>query len=300
MILGINAVKVEGGELTSDNTRTKEHTADGIETTWPTDYKFAETPVVKLNSVVQTVGLDNIDKAVDFDCLWDFNQKYVKFSTLPSVGDTIEITALYKVPILVQVENSASISQYGRFEFSKVDTTIQSTEETKQYAEAQLTSYAGTVREGGFLTYNTGLVSGQTIQINSVKRDVVDIFVIQEVTLSMRTPTEGEWTVALATIKTLGMIELLQQLLLRDKQNLDINENVVIKKYYLDEQAVAIQELITVKMKMEDFQEIEIDEDIAKDPFGPNTPPEFVLAPYTPTGQTDPKREFRLDRSYLS
>ena len=295
-----NVVKVEGGKVISDLERTKEHEGDGVTDSFATDNEFAERPVIEVNSVVKSVGIEFLQEDTGFDCMWNAQQKYVRFITPPTAGHAITITAKFKIPILVQVEEAVSISEYGRFEFNKVDKTIQSTDEAKQYAEAQLSAYAGTIREGGFNTYDTGLVSGQTISINLTDREIDASFIIQRVSLTMRSATEGEWSVSLATLKTLGIIRFLQDLLIKDKKNLDVNEDVVIKKYYLDSQDVAVQEFIEVKLKMEDWQDVDVTEDIAKDPFGANTSPDFVLTPYTPTGQTDPKREFVLDRSYLS
>jgi len=294
-----NVVIIEGGEVTSDNPRTNSHIGNGNKKSFPTDYKFAEKPTVKLNGIEINVGIDFLDNDSDFDCLWSFNEKYIRFINPPALNDQIEITGRYLIPIMVQVEDEVSISQYGRFEFSKVDKTIKSAEEAKMYGEAQLGAYAYTIREGNFRTYESGLSSGQTISINLTGRNISESFLIMRVGLKMITATQGEWTVELATLRTLGIISFLQKLLVDQKKKLTLNEDAVLKKYYVIGETSEISEEINVKQKMEDMQNAPIAEDILKDPFGEGVKPDFVLCPYEVNSQTDPNREFILDQSSL-
>jgi hypothetical protein len=295
-----NVVIIEGGEITSDNERTKPHVGDGNQKSFATDYKFSKKPTVKVNSIEVTVGTEFLDSDEDFDCLWSYNEKYVRFVNPPASGATIEISGYYLIPIMAQVEDNASISSYGRFEFKKIDKSIKTTEEAKQYGEAQLSAYANTIREGEFRTYVSGLSSGQTISINLTARTISESFLIMRVSLKMFTATEGEWTVELATLKTLGMISFLQSLLVGENKKVTLNENAVLKKYYLDYQTVQVNEEVNLATEQEDHQTIEVTESIEKDPFGAGVRPIFVLAPYVPTGHSDPKREFCLDTGELS
>jgi len=204
------------------------------------------------------------------------------------------------IPIIAQVEDLDSITQYGRFEFAKTDKTIKSSEEAKQYGEAQLEAYAQSIREGSFRTYTGGLVSGQVISIALTDLGVDDSFVIQRVTLSMVSRTKGEWSVELATLKTMGIIKFLQDLLLSDNKKVDYNEDDVLEKYYLDTKVIEVVEQVgPIEAITNDELDVEVDEDLVKDPFGAGVKPDFVLTPYIPTGHTDPKREFMLDRSTL-
>ncbi len=295
-----NVVIIEGGEITSDNERTKTHTGDGNQKSFATDYKFSSKPTVLVNGVEKTVGVEFLNNDTDFDCLWSYNEKYVRFVSPPSSGDSIEISGYYLIPIMAQVEDNASISKYGRFEFRKIDKSIKTTNEAKQYGEAQLSAYANTIREGGFRTYDSGLSSGQTISINLTNRSINESFLIMRVSLKMFTATEGEWTIELATLKTLGMIGFLQSLLVGENKKVTLNENAVLKKYYLDYQDVEVDEEVGLVSEMEDFKNIEVTESIEKDPFGAGVRPVFVLAPYVPTGHSDPEREFCLDTGELS
>lgn len=295
-----NVVIIEGGEITSDNERTKTHTGDGSQKSFATDYKFSKKPTVLVNSIEVTVGVEFLNNDEDYDCLWSYNEKYIRFVVPPLRADVIEISGYYLIPIMAQVEDNASISNYGRFEFKKIDKSIKTTEEARQYGEAQLSAYANTIREGEFRTYNSGLSSGQTISINLTGRSINESFLIMRVSLKMFTATEGEWTVELATLKTLGMIAFLQSLLVGENKKVSLNENAVLKKYYLDYQTAQVDEDINLASEKEDHQTIEVSELIEKDPFGAGVRPIFVLAPYQPLGHSDPKREFCLDTGELS
>lgn len=295
-----NVVIIEGGEITSDNERTKPHIGDGNQKSFATDYKFSKKPTVLVNGVEATVGVEFLNNDEDFDCLWSYNEKYVRFVIPPASGDVIEISGYYLIPIMAQVEDNASISSYGRFEFKKIDKSIKTTEEAKQYGEAQLSAYANTIREGEFRTYVSGLSSGQTISINLSSRGINESFLIMRVSLKMFTATEGEWTVELATLKTLGMILFLQSLLVGENKKVSLDADAVLKKYYLDYQVVHVTEAINLATEQLDHQTIEVAESIEKDPFGAGVRPVFVLAPYQPLGHSDPEREFCLDTSELS
>lgn len=295
-----NVVIIEGGEITSDNPRTNNLVGNGSKKSFATDYKFSNKPEIKVNNITQNVGTEFLDNDVDFDCLWSFNEKYVRFINAPANNYPIEVTGKYLIPIMVQVEDSASIAQFGRFEFSKVDKSIKSAEEAKMYGEAQLGAYANTIREGGFRTYMSGLSSGQTIEVNLTNRNIAESFLIMRVSLKMFTADQGEWTAELATMRTLGIISFLQKLLVDQKKKLTLNEDAVLKKYYLSSETANVAEDISVKVKNENNETIRITEDLAKDPFGAGVKPDFVLTPYTPTGQTDKNRELMLDYGILS
>lgn len=294
-----NRVTIRGAEREATNTRTKEWTTNATgQKTFGTDYKFSSKPTVTVDSVSKTVGTENID-TVGFDCYWDYNQKYIRFDTAPASGALIEITAKPLIPIVAQVEDAGSIGTYGVHEFLRIDTSITTSDEAKLYAQAQLEMYGKSLRNGGFRTEKPGLVSGQTISINIPSRGLANTYVIQRVTLEMKSPTEAEYQVEVALLRDLGMIKFLQGLILDKTKEIVLNENEVLEKAYFVIEDVSVTEEITKRTPTQVQEEIEITEDCLKDPFGADTPPDFVLAPYTPTSNTDPKREFVLDRSRL-
>lgn len=294
-----NRVFIRGGEM-EGNQRTETFIGDGTKLTFPLGHKFAKMPTVTIGGVTKTVGKDFLDKDEDFDCLWDYNQKYVRFVVAPANGSAIAVAGIPLIPIIVQVQDDASISKYGVYEFSKIDTTISSKDQAKQYAIAQMEAYANKVQEAEFSTYQNGLRSGQIINIQSDIRGINENFIIQRVSLSMRGQHDGLWNVQLATLRTMGIIDFLQKLILSQDKKIKIAENEVLEKYYTDNQTVKVTEEITLKVKEQDYQTVEVEESIEKDPFGDGVPPNFVLAPHFPDGHDDPDREMRLDiSSYL-
>ncbi len=292
-----NRVIIRGGDM-EGSSRTENFVGDGTKKTFALGHKFKEKPTVTVNAVAKTVGIDFLDEDTDYDCLWNYNEKYLRFVAAP--GNTLAVVAsgIPLIPIVIQVESDESIDTYGVYEFSKVDKTIETKDEAKQYAVSQIEAYAATIQEGGFKTYDSGLRSGQLINIQSTIRGIDEDFLIQKVSLIMRTPTDGIWTVTLATLRTMGIIEFLQNLLLAQDKQIKVDEDAVLEKYYIDNQTLQITELIELKSKYEDFQNLQITEEIQKDPFGAGVKPDWVVAPYTPTGQTDPKREALVGISY--
>jgi len=116
----------------------------------------------------------------------------------------------------------------------------------------------------------------------------------------MITAKDGEWSIELATLRTMGIIDFLQGLLVGEDKKLELSEDEVLEKFYLDYVTINVTEEIGLKSKNTDYQDVSVVEDIQKNPFGAGIKPEFVLARYVPTGQSDRSREFRLDSGLLS
>ena len=215
-----NAVFVQGGEE-QGNERTEEFTAEGDEderTYFRLAHKFAEKPDVRVGAVTQTVGIEFLDDDGNFDCMWSFQEKYIRFTdgNIPSVNDVVDVKGIPLFPIIVRVQSRTSIGQFGVYEFVIRDRSIQSRDEAKLRAQAELRAYQDGLIEGSFRTYEKGLRSGQRITINSPLRGINEDFVIQRVNFRMRTQEDGEWTVELATLRSVGVIAFLQNLL-RDR-----------------------------------------------------------------------------------
>jgi len=294
-----NRIFVRGGEI-KGSSRSENFTGDTVKKTFALANKFSNVPTVTVGGVVKTVGIDYLDQDASFDCLWNFNEKYIRFVNAPA-SSAIVVTGTPLIPLIVQLQDEASIAKYGGiYEFSVIDKTIKTTEEARQYAISQLEAYANKISEGSFETYESGLRSGQIITVQSDIRGISDSFLIQRVTLNMRTPTEGLWSVELATLRTMGIIEFLQNLLLDQNAQITIAENEVLEKSYLDSQTVGVTEEITRITPYQDNQTVQVTEDIQKDPLGAGVSPDWVLAPYVPTGHTDTKREGLLDYSLIT
>lgn len=210
-----NVVLVEGGERESETTRTELFSGDGTRTFFALANKFAALPTVTVGGVPKTVGVEYLDLDASFQCMWNFNEKYLRFTTgnAPASGtNNVSVTATYLYPIVVSVPNNASIAEFGRYEFAITDKSIRSQDEAIRRALAELTSYQSQLYEGRFRTYADGFRSGQTLTITSAQRELAIQVLVQSVTARLRDPLGNafEYEVRFATLKTVGIIDYLQ------------------------------------------------------------------------------------------
>jgi hypothetical protein len=223
-----NRVTVVGGEVPT-TARTVEYAGNGSTTTFATQYKFATLPTVLVGGVARTVGIDFLDSDASFQCMWNFNQEYVRFTAgnvppAPGSGTNVTITGDPLLPLLVSIPDSASIATYGEYEFSITDKNINTEAQAIDRALAELKAYAESISEGQFATYKPGLRSGQVIRVTDALRGVDEDFVIQRVQYTYLSPDgtyDGIWTVTLATLKTIGIVTVLQKLLLTEDLTVD-------------------------------------------------------------------------------
>jgi len=164
-------------------------------------------------------------------------------------------------------------------------------------SDAELEAYAASITDARFRTRQSGLISGQTINVAISDLNVDEDYMIQRTTLRLEGPDAGVWDVELASLRTIGIIDVLQSLLINSEKNIEFDEDAVLEKNFVDFQTVQVTEEITVTTPKQDYQDVEVTEEIEKDPFGADTPPIWVLARYVPTGQSDQNREGKLDIS---
>lgn len=228
-----NRVTVQGGEVTT-TARTVLHAGNGSTATFPTQYKYATKPTVLVGGIAKTVGVDFLDLDASFQCMWNFNQKYIRFTAGnipadPTTGTNISFSGDPLLPLLVSIPDSASIAAFGEYEFAITDKNITTDDQAIERALAELKAYAQSVSEGQFDTYKAGLRSGQIIRVTDSLRGVDEDFVIQKVSyrfLSADAVFDGVWSVSLATLKSIGIITVLQKLLL--KEDLTVDEQIVL------------------------------------------------------------------------
>lgn len=229
-----NRVTVIGGEVPVP-TRTVKYAGNGSTASFSTQYKFASLPTVTVGGVPKTVGVDFKDDDLSFECMWDFNQEYIRFTAGnipadPGTGTNIDIIGEPLLPLLVSIPDSASILTFGEFEFSIADKNITSEDQAIDRALAELKAYASSVSEGQFDTYQPGLRSGQVIRVTDALRGLDEDFVIQKVTYKYLSPDDtydGVWSVSLATLKTVGIVSVLQKLLLKEDLTVDEQQRLL-------------------------------------------------------------------------
>lgn len=234
-----NSIIVQGGEAVSENSRTEVFSGDGTRTTFALANKFDSVPTVMVGTSTKTVGIDFLDDDASYQVMWNFNEKYIRFTAgnTPASGtNNISVAGTYLYPVVVKVPSPASIAEFGAYEFAISDKSIRSQDEAIDRALAELTSYQNELYEGSFRTYEDGLRSGQVININSTQRGKDIDVLIQSVTMRMRDPNGDsfEYEVRFATLKSIGIIEYLQNQL-RSKEVIVDDQETLLNFFSFDD-----------------------------------------------------------------
>ena len=291
-----NTIFVRGGEY-EGNEFTELIEADGDRRTFNLSYKYSNLSV-KLDAVDQDVGIDFIDDEADHDCLYNYEQKIIRFpeASKPTAGQTLTITGNPKIPVLVKVEEASSVSEYGIREFRITDRNIKSKEEGKERAIAELEGYKNGIVEGVFTTDESGLMTGQRIHVVSSNRSIDEYFIINKINIAIRYSKSGEtalkYNVSLVSTKTYDMISLLQDLISDRKIKIDKDE--VLDKIYNLKETINIEESVLASPVRSTSETITIGEDV-RSPFAFT----WVAGEYSPVDSNDHNRPPLTDRDCL-
>ena len=223
---------VRGGTKLSDTT-TYSVKGDGVMKKFVLPDKPHDVSVT-VNSVSKTLGIKNIDTS-GYDWYLNFQEKYIEQDaggTELATTDTLEVTYKYDIPILVALENPASIIEHGQQEFAIFDKQITTTQAARDRASAELTDYANNVIEGSFGTFTAGFKSGQYINISLTAYDVDADYIIQKVTARSLGSGMFYYDVSVASVKTMGIIKFLIQLLESNRNIITLDDNEVIDELF--------------------------------------------------------------------
>lgn len=223
-----NSIIVRGGQYLGSLTSEKQ-VADGQAIIYKQGYQY-NSVFVKVNGVSKTIGVDNIDDPTTKDCLYNYNEKFIRFpdASKPANGIVVEVGGYPYIPVIVKINDVPSITQYGKREFKIIDKSINSKQGARDRAQAEIVAWAQTLNEGSFETYQSGLDVGQQININSVVRGVNQNYVISRINTKMRSPNDFIHDVTLVTTQTFGMVEFLQKLLMEKDKEINISQDEVL------------------------------------------------------------------------
>lgn len=238
-----NSIIVRGGTYLG-NSYYEEQVADGNSLTFTFAYKYSNV-VVKKASVTQTVGVDFVDDPATKNCLYNFNEKSVKFPTAPTAGQVIRIEGNPHIPVVTKLKDTTSISTYGEFEYKIVDKSIGSKDAARDRARAEIAAWAASLNEGSFGTYKTGLKVGHRINIQSTNRSIDDYFIISRISSKLHTPTSFVHVCTLVTKQTYGMIEFLQKLLIQKDKEIEISADEVLDTVLQLSETVTVSDVFT-------------------------------------------------------
>jgi len=227
-----NHVFVRGGEYKktiSEADSVDKYIGDGTRKTFQLAYRY-DNITVKKNGVVQTIGTDQQTNPDTVDCLYNFNEKFIKFRAAPASGDTIVIYGDAFIPIIASVRDQISISTYGEFQHAIVDKSITSIAEAQTRAKAELKKFAESVFEARFKTTKAGLRTGQKILVSSDIRGLNKFFKINRINAKARGSDHLEYGVSMIASGDITLTDMMVDLLSKDKKNITIATNEVLQR----------------------------------------------------------------------
>lgn len=222
--------------------------ADGTQVLFPLAYKY-DNVTIDLNGVAQTVGVDQKDDPGSVQVLYNFNEKFVRFTSAPANNDIIKVYGDANIPIIASVRDQISIVSYGEFQQAIIDKSIQSVAEAQSRAKAELKKYSANVHEGRFKTTQTGLKTGQLITVTSVVRNIDKQFKITRIVGKARGSDHMEYEVFLLASGQVTFTDIMVELLTKDKKNIDISQNEVLQILESFFETIEVGEVVTVTGK---------------------------------------------------
>lgn len=227
-----NHIFVRGGEYKktiSEAEAIDKYLGDGTRTVFSLAYKY-DNLVVKKDGVAQTIGTDQLTDPSTVQVLYNFNERFIRFTTPPASNSVITIYGDAYIPIIASVRDQISISAYGEFQDVKVDKSITSVQQAQDRAKAELKKFAESTHEARFKTLGKGLRAGQTITLNSAIRGWNKQFKITRITGKARGNDHMEYEIFMLASGDITFTDVMVELLGKDKQNITIATNEVLQR----------------------------------------------------------------------
>jgi hypothetical protein len=289
-----NQVYVRGGDYQASSA-TFQQVADGSKANFLTPYKIKNISVT-LDGVAKTVGIDNIDNPASFDCLYNFEEKNLKFASTPTNGQVLAVTGNPILPVIVKKSDPGSIAEYGVYESIVLDNSITTLQGGRDRATAELKAYRDALVEGHFSTYTPGLEAGTTILIDLPTRGISASYIIKQVDMQARGPADFLYKVTLISTRTQGVIEWLLAQITKDRKNITTTANEVTDLAASIEETVTPSDAWALGTEI-DFTESQASSDSMSSDFNLGTV--FVAGPYNESSHSDPKRAFIVEGSLV-
>lgn len=248
---------------------------------------------------ILTNGLDGVVDPTTVDVVYNPTTGLLRFanSNTPAVNDVVRWAGTPTYPLIAQKLDLGSISTFGTYQYVIVDTNITSKESAGQRLTSELAKWSAQIDGGEFETNTTGLLAGQTININSVIRNINQDFKVDRITTRLRTPTTFTYKVEFVTADNVTMNDVLNKLLVTnvsDQINIGLNE--VLQVLYSATEDITLTESVVVSITHNPVSEtVTLGEATTVQALDYGV--QFVVGPYAPTGV---KRQFVLNGSPLA
>jgi len=250
-----NRVYVRGGKYESGEVNFTQ-VADGEQVVFLIPDELVEYSwTLKVNTVEKSLGIKNVDKVANWDYLVNIREKYFECAQADTPAADVVMSLDYKhyIPVLVAVEDTASIEEVGVYEYAIFDKNITTKQQARDRAQAELTDYANTLVDGLFYTKTNGFVAGQYINISLTEMAVDANYLVQRVIARSLGGGEFEYLVTIASAKKIGIINFLINLLEQDKNALDIDRYEAVDELLeVDDDGVEIDDDPTTKITLTD------------------------------------------------
>lgn len=243
-----NQVFVRGGDYSKTfdaSTTIDVYKTDGTQVTFPLAYGYSNI-TVDLDGVAQTIGVDQKDDPGTVQVLYNFNEKFIRFTSTPTTGKTVKVYGDAQIPIIASVRDQVSISTYGLFQQAIIDKSISSVAEAQSRAKAELEKYSDNVWEGQFKTTQTGLRCGQQLTITSAVRSLDKKFKITRIVGKARGSDHMEYQVYLLASGQVTFTDIMVGLLTQQNQNVIIADNEVLQRLETFPETMTLVEVVTV------------------------------------------------------
>lgn len=248
-----NEIIIRGGLLTSETSRIEYWSGDTTKKIFPLATKFASVPTVTVGGSPITVGVDFLDNPASFTALWNYNEKSLKFASAPASGtNNIVITGYPQYPLILQTRDETSIATYGVYQHVIVDKNIRDLETAQLRARAELIKNGQPLKTANFITYTSGLKTGQTINIQSTIRSIDQDFKVQTIRSVLKTPNTDELThtVECVTADDIGINDILAKLLIKNPSDqIDISADEVVSRIRQLEENITVTDSVGTPVK---------------------------------------------------
>lgn len=218
---------------------------------YPLAYPYDEsTLTVTLAGVGQAIGTDQTTDPSEVEVLYNDMGAFIRFTYDPGSGSQIVVQGQARIPILANVQNAASIAQYGELDDAITDSTILSVQEAQERAVADLDMFGDPVYDVKFSTTSpltNQLFIGQQITLNSTILGVSGkVLVIKKITVVARTPFQLEYQVEALGSDIVTFNDIMLTLLQQNLGNTSTPASTVLQVLIPIEETITVADTVTI------------------------------------------------------
>lgn len=237
-----NSVYVIGGNytVTFDATSTTDkYLTDGTKSIFPIGYPYtAATITVTLAGVAQTIGTDQVTPDTSVQVQYNQGGRFVRFTTVPTTGQTVKIYGSAQIPIVAHVQNQAAVAAYGEIQGAVIDSQIKSLAEAQGRANSEIAMYGSPVFAIKFSTLQKGFVVGQTVQVNSPIFGQNVLVVVKRITGKMYSNTQLHYDIECVGTEKVNFVDIMKVLLTQGNDLTVVNDSTVLQVLLLCNESV--------------------------------------------------------------